>query len=76
MATIATLRLKPEKHSRMHIPLCRLVAMPMVRPTLSSDLLKLEQEFIFGYREGATIFNVSTTNEAGESSVFTAEEIK
>jgi hypothetical protein len=30
-----------------------MLAMPMVRPTLASDLVKLEQEFVHGYREGA-----------------------
>ena len=41
--------------------------MPMVRPTLSSDLAKLEQEFIHGYREGASVFYVTTTNEDGKT---------
>jgi hypothetical protein len=35
----------------------------MVRPTLASDLVKLEQEFVHGYREGASVFYVTTTNE-------------
>jgi len=42
VATIASLRRKPEELSRFKIPLCRLVAMPMVRPTLSSNILKLK----------------------------------
>jgi len=44
MATISSLKMKPEKYSQMRIPLCRLVPMPMVRPTLSSNLQKIEQE--------------------------------
>ena len=36
------LRMKPEDLFRLHIPLCRLVAMPMVRPTLACDIMKLE----------------------------------
>jgi hypothetical protein len=47
----------------------------MVRSTLSSDVDKLEREFAIGYREGAAVFYVSTTNESGESSTFTEEEI-
>jgi hypothetical protein len=38
IATIEALRLKPSSLSRMRISLCRMVAMPIVRPTLSSDL--------------------------------------
>jgi len=68
VTTITSLRMKPERYFQMHIPLCRLVPMPMVRPTLSFDLQKIEQEFAQGYLDGMTIFYVSTTNEAGESS--------
>ena len=35
----------------------------MVRPTLASDIAKLEQEFVHGYREGASVFYYKTTNE-------------
>src|SRR5579875_1824715 len=73
--TIASLRMKPEQLFRLQIPLCRMVAMSMVRPTLACDLKKLEQESTTGYREGAAVFYVSTTNEAGESSVFSEEEM-
>ena len=38
VATISSLRVKPFCSSRFAIPLCRLLAMPVVRPTLSSDL--------------------------------------
>jgi len=41
--------------------------MPMVRPTLASDLAKLEQEFVHGYRDGASVFYVTTTNEDGKT---------
>jgi hypothetical protein len=43
VSTIASLRFQPISSSRFCIPLCRMLAMPMVRPTLSSDLAKLEQ---------------------------------
>ena len=39
---LSDLRMKPEELFRLHIPLCRLVAMPMVRPTLSCNITKLE----------------------------------
>jgi hypothetical protein len=66
IATIEALRLKPSSLSRMMVPLCRLVAMPIVRPTLSSDLASLEADFIHGYREGAAVFYLSTTNKGGQ----------
>jgi len=49
--------------------------MPIVRTTLSSDILKLEQEFAHSYNDRRAAFYVSTTNEAGESQQFTAEEM-
>ena len=67
VATITSLRFQPSSSSRFSIPLCRLLAMPMVRPTLASDLAKLEQEFVHGYREGASVFYVTTTNEDGKT---------
>lgn len=44
-----------------------MLAMPMVRPTLSTDLAKLEQEFVHGYREGSSVFYVSLTDEEGKT---------
>jgi len=38
MEIITSLKMKPDRYSQMHIPLCRLV----VRPTLSSNLQKME----------------------------------
>jgi hypothetical protein len=67
VSTITSLRFQPITSSRFCIPLCRMLAMPMVRPTLASDLAKLEQEFVHGYREGASVFYVTTTNEYGKT---------
>ena len=67
VSTIADIRLQPLSASRFSIPLCRMQPMPMVRPTLQSDLSKLEQEFVHGYREGASVFYVSTTDEDGKT---------
>ena len=76
MNTIASLRMKPAHLFRLQIPFCRMVPMPMVRPTLSCDLDFLEHEFSKGYRDGAAVFYVTTTDEAGESSLFTDEEME
>ena len=72
---LSDLRMKPEELFRLHIPLCRLIAMPMVRPTLACDITKLEQEFAGGYCDGAAVFYISTTNEEGQSEEFTDEEM-
>ena len=50
---IEALKMTPHEFSRIKIPLCRLVPMPMVHPTLVSDLIQLEQQFVHGYEEGA-----------------------
>ena len=68
------LRLTSNDTSRMKIPLCRLVPMPMVRPTLACDLTLLENQFSGGYEEGARVFYVSISNEDGQSGVFTPAE--
>ena len=72
---LSDLRMKPEELFHLHISLCRLVSMPMVRPTLACDITKLEQEFAGGYRDGAAVFYVSTTNEEGQSKEFSDEEM-
>ena len=63
---IKTMRLSPKEASRFDIPLCRMIYMPLVHPTLAQDIKRLEAEFIHGYRPGASVFYVSTTNESGE----------
>ena len=74
VATLQSLRLFPNELSRMQIPLCRLVPMPMVRPTLASDILALEQQFVYGYEEGARVFYVSIADEQSSTGVFLVEE--
>jgi hypothetical protein len=68
--------LKPSSLSRMMVPLCRMVAMPIVRPTLSSDLASLEADFVHGYREWAVVFYLSTTNEGGVVEKMTDEDLQ
>ena len=43
-----------------------MVYMPLVRPTLESDIKRLEAEFAHGYRHGASMFYVTLCNERGE----------
>jgi hypothetical protein len=72
VVTISSLRFQPISVSRFSIPLCRLVAMPLVRPTLQSDLDKLEQEFVHGYRDKAAVFYVTLTDEHGSTQEVTS----
>ena len=74
VAGIEVLRMTPHELSRMKILLCRLVPMPMVRPTLASDLIQLEQQFVHGYEEGARVFYVSVADELSQTSTFLSAE--
>jgi hypothetical protein len=63
---IKSMRILSKEVSRFEIPLCRMVYMPLVRPTLAHDIKRLEAEFIHGYRPRAPVFYVSICNEHGE----------
>jgi hypothetical protein len=63
---IEGMRISPKDASRFDIPLCRMVYMPLVRPTFLNDIKKLEAEFTHGYRPSALVFYVSICNEKGE----------
>jgi hypothetical protein len=58
----------------MPVFLCRMLAMPFVRPTLSSDSASLD-DFVHGYREGVAVFYLSTTNEGGQIDKVTDEDL-
>ena len=62
---IEGMRIMPKEESRFDIPLCRMIYMPLVRPTLANDIKRLEAEFTHGYRPGAPVFYVSTTDMHG-----------
>jgi hypothetical protein len=63
---IEGMRILPKVESCFDIPLCQMVYMPLVHPTLAHDIKRLEVEFTHGYRPGAPMFYVSITNEHGE----------
>jgi hypothetical protein len=50
--------------------------MPLVRPTLASDIKHLEAEFAHGYRAGASIFYVSICNEPSKERTVSSEDTK
>ena len=49
----------------MDVPLCRMISLQVVRPALAMDIEKMKADFIHGYRPGAIVFYVSTTNIQG-----------
>src|SRR5450759_494978 len=73
---IEHMRISPKEASRFDIPLCRMIYMPLVWPTLASDIKRLEAEFSHGYRAGASVFYVSICNDRGEERSVTSEDTK
>jgi hypothetical protein len=63
---IEGMQISPKDASRFDIPLCQMVYMPLVRPTLANDIKKLEAEFTHRYRPSVPVFYVSIYNEKGE----------
>jgi len=61
---ISSIRVRPK--SRLRIPLCRMVPMPIVRPALNGDISKLEADFFNGYRDGDRVFYISATDSKGD----------
>ncbi len=73
-SVVEGMRIHPVVKSSMRIPLCRLLHMPLVRPTLRSDVTKLMAAFQFGYRPGSASLYVSTANESGENRFISAKD--
>jgi hypothetical protein len=55
-------KILPKEKAQMNIPLCIMISMPMVRLALKIDVLKMEQAFHMGYKEGDKVFYVFATN--------------
>jgi hypothetical protein len=68
------MRILPKEVSRFDIPLCRMVYMPLVHPTLANDIKRLGAEFTHGCRPGSAVFYVSICNEVGEERLVSEEE--
>ncbi len=49
----------PSKKHRMHVPLCMMVSMPIVRPILKIEIWKMEHAFHMGHNEGDKVFKLS-----------------
>ncbi len=59
-------KIYPKRKSQMNIPLCRFMAMLIVRLALKIDVHRMEQAFQMGYSLGEKVFFVSPTNWQGE----------
>jgi hypothetical protein len=46
----------------MNIPLCKLIAMPIIRHAFKIDVLKMEHAFQMGYKQGEKVLFISPTN--------------
>jgi hypothetical protein len=73
---IEHMRISPKEASRFDIPLCRMVYMPLDRPTLASDIKRLEADFAHGYHHGASVFYVTLCNECREERAVTDKDTK
>ena len=58
----------------MDIPLCRMIGLQVVRPTLAVDIEKLKADFVHGYHLGAAMFYVSITNFVGSEREVLSED--
>ena len=63
---IELMRISPKEASHFDILLCQMVSMPLVRPTLFSDVKRLQAEFSHGYCLSASKFYVSLCDENGK----------
>jgi hypothetical protein len=70
------MRITPKEASWFDIPLCRMIYMPLVQPTLASDIKRLEAEFVHGYWAGASVFYVFICNERGQERSVSSEDTK
>ena len=57
---------QPKEKSRLRIPLCRMISLPIVRCSLQSDVRQLASHFVQGYWEGRGVFYVSLEDKDGK----------
>lgn len=65
-AVVNQLRRRPVEKSRLRIPLCRMEPMRVVRPALLTDIKRLQNAFVYGYRPYSAAMYVAPTNHKGE----------
>ena len=70
---IEKMKKKPLSKGVLKIPLCRMIHMPMVRPTLRCDVIKLMGAFRYGYKSNSAPIYVSLNNDEGEDRLVSQE---
>jgi hypothetical protein len=62
------LRFQPRRKSKINIPLCRMVSLPVVCPYLKNDVMNLATHFVAcGYMEGNGVFYVALEDNEGKT---------
>jgi hypothetical protein len=70
------MRFQPRAKSKINIPLCRMISLPVVRPFLKNDVLNLASHFVScGYLEGNGVFYVSMEDNDGRTRAVTDEVV-
>jgi hypothetical protein len=54
--------------AHIDVPLYIIKSLQVIRPALTNDILKLQADFVHGYRDGAVVFYISLTDEHGNGS--------
>jgi hypothetical protein len=72
---IEKMRKKPYSKTVLKIPLCRMIHLPMVRPTLCCDVVKLMGAFCYGYKPNSAAMYVSVTNDQGKNRLVSQEGV-
>lgn len=60
----------------MHVPLCCMIPLLVVKPILEVDMRLLENKFKNGYRDGDMVLYMSPKDRVGESQNFTTDVIQ
>ena len=59
---------KPKDKSKLYIPLCRMISLPIVRPHLGNDVMRLGSHFVnTGYMDGHGVFYVALEDNEGRT---------
>ena len=57
---------EPKIKSKLHIPLCQMISLPIVRPFLGNDVMRLGAHFVkTGYMDGHGVFYVAMEDNEG-----------
>jgi hypothetical protein len=52
LSWIERLKMKFHSKARFRVPICKMISMPIMHPTLLVDIWKMEASFQMGYKEG------------------------